>query len=475
MAGLVNLERVSGVNMLERLQCSDGPFCNPSSPKSWPNVKHASHEFPQSSVTSKVLRHSGKVAGRVAPRFTCKQSSSDGLNAKKVATAKRGFGGQEGRSSGKPSDNSRSKKGSKGTGGGSNGRPQPAARVENILKQLDKETGGNSLSIDPADAKQGKVDFVRVDAWGPGEGTQQELENLKLKSFSPAFSSSDQGGSGPFYEQLVRRLQLLESQGQMAVAQAQPLPEFERWSFGENRYRQYLVNQHAVHSALETALRLAGGEAGPAEGPAAERRSETEEAKQSDERKVLGLFGARLGLFRSEAIEADMRALERLENEKAERDEEASSASKGGQARASPSTQTASYAKYLEQLGKRSAGPFTSSIARKEGEEACLQLLAHVFVIHVVHLAAGMRLGAKALSCLPSIRAAGAVSFYRDYPPEARDPLAVFREAINEAGRILATPARHELMMEELPRAMQKTSLLLTEIAVEEKETSQAS
>jgi len=84
------------------------------------------------------------------------------------------------------------------------------------------------------------VDFVRVEAWG-AEGTEAELENLKLKSFSPAFSSEED--SVPFYEQLVRRLQLLESKGELAVAQGKPLPPFERWSFGEDRYMQFLQDQ----------------------------------------------------------------------------------------------------------------------------------------------------------------------------------------------------------------------------------------
>lgn len=63
------------------------------------------------------------------------------------------------------------------------------------------------MGIDPDMAAKGKVDFVRVEAWG-AEGTEAELENLKLKSFSPTYSSED---TAPFYEQLVRRLQLLES------------------------------------------------------------------------------------------------------------------------------------------------------------------------------------------------------------------------------------------------------------------------
>lgn len=75
-------------------------------------------------------------------------------------------------------------------------------------KQETAAEQAKKLGIDPDAAAKGKVDFVRVEAWG-AEGTEAELENLKLKSFSPAFSAEED--SIPFYEQLVRRLQLLES------------------------------------------------------------------------------------------------------------------------------------------------------------------------------------------------------------------------------------------------------------------------
>jgi hypothetical protein len=64
------------------------------------------------------------------------------------------------------------------------------------------------LGIDPQVAAKGKVDFVRVETWA-GDGTEAALENLPMKSFSPAFVADED--TAPFYEQLVRRLQLLDS------------------------------------------------------------------------------------------------------------------------------------------------------------------------------------------------------------------------------------------------------------------------
>lgn len=73
--------------------------------------------------------------------------------------------------------------------------------------------GGSPLGIDAREAGLGKVDFVRVEDWdggaaGGGDGSEQ-IENLKLKSFSQAFSAEDD--DDPFYDQLVKRIQLLDS------------------------------------------------------------------------------------------------------------------------------------------------------------------------------------------------------------------------------------------------------------------------
>jgi uncharacterized protein YaaR (DUF327 family) len=63
---------------------------------------------------------------------------------------------------------------------------------------------------------------------------------LQIKSFSPAFTPADE--SGEFYEQLARRLALLETSGELRVASAKPIPDFTRWKFGVRRYLQYLVD-----------------------------------------------------------------------------------------------------------------------------------------------------------------------------------------------------------------------------------------
>lgn len=55
---------------------------------------------------------------------------------------------------------------------------------------------------------------------------------------------------------------------------AKPLPPFEKWSFSETRYIQYMCDQHNVHCALEEAVAatLEAGSCGP--------RGEEEEAAQ---------------------------------------------------------------------------------------------------------------------------------------------------------------------------------------------------
>lgn len=65
------------------------------------------------------------------------------------------------------------------------------------------------LNIDPEVAAKGKVDFVQVESWGNASDPESQLENLKMKSFSPSFTSLDQ--EAPFYEQIVHRLQLFEA------------------------------------------------------------------------------------------------------------------------------------------------------------------------------------------------------------------------------------------------------------------------
>ncbi|XP_024375504.1 uncharacterized protein [Physcomitrium patens] len=321
-------------------------------------------------------------------------------------------------------------------------------QLQNVLRSVDKETAAQQqkkLGIDPDMAAKGKVDFVRVEAWG-AEGTEAELENLKLKSFSPTYSSED---TAPFYEQLVRRLQLLESKGELAVVQAKPLPPFERWNFGEQRYMQFLQDQLAVYTALKDVI-------------AAVKNSRTQgdtiasdSVDDIDNRTSLAIatFDSSLGLDRHEELAADIQALS-----------EATSRIGMSLEVGAPTTQTTAYIKRLEQIG-------LSATSTENGPaEGCLRLLAHIFAIHVAHLTTGMRVGAKAVECLSLLKEARAVRFYRDYPKQAQDPLRVLIGALNTAGSYLVLPEEREQVMQELPKAIQRTSLLLSVLAVEEQQ-----
>lgn len=61
----------------------------------------------------------------------------------------------------------------------------------------------------------------------------------------------------------------------------------------------------------------------------------------------------------------------------------------------------------------------------------------------------------------------GAVTFYQEYDEDVGDPLKTFVAALNHAGTFLGGPEREQLFS-ELPSAFQKTSLLLTSLAVED-------
>ncbi|KAL3685060.1 hypothetical protein R1sor_003082 [Riccia sorocarpa] len=280
-----------------------------------------------------------------------------------------------------------------------------------------------------------------IDVMDKGEDEESgKLENLRVKSFSPAVTSSD-NMSGPFYEKLVNRLQLLESKGEIAVAQAKPLPSFDRWVFGGERYLQFLVDQRAVFQALRDVIARikkegCGDEGAVALGGAA---------------RAVSLFAEDLGLDRCTALNADINSFAESLNGRGH--------SLGAFA---VSTQAASYSKYIRQLGSSSLEYGTKA------RDACLKLLAHVFTNYVSHLTTGMRIGAKAMDNIVVLRQTNAVSFYRDYALEGKDPLKLFIQTINSAGRCLGSDEDHEQVMDELPKAMQRTSLLLSVLAVEE-------
>ena len=82
--------------------------------------------------------------------------------------------------------------------------------------------------------------------------------------------------------------------------------------------------------------------------------------------------------------------------------------------------------------------------------------------LHVAHLTTGMRVGSAAAEKL-NLFAANALNFYRSYP-EASEPLKQFVSSVNLAGSLL-TAEQQERVMNELPRAFPKISLLLTTLA----------
>ncbi|GJP40826.1 hypothetical protein CLOM_g497, partial [Closterium sp. NIES-68] len=400
-------------------------------------------------------------------------------------------------------------------------------------------TRGHPL-IDQRAAAKGRVDFVRVEGWeaaGSAAGAElgpDEIGNLKVKSFTAGTTSqgyearAEAGqqlrqqvaeGDPPapqvgLYERLVRHLQVLESQGKLAVARAKgepPLPSFDRWRFGAKRFGQYLVDQSHVHEALDKAVLAAlGGRIG------GETGGEGEEA--SGAMRALSLVGPAVGLSRSEALRSDITALSNASAATGAAAAAAAAAGAGGAAAAaagggeapaaeaavpaSPTTETIAYVRLIEQLGQKasvsispngkeqkerdsptpsflsltssssSSGSNTTSDASATislTDAARLRLFAHTFTLLVTHLTNGMRIGAKAVECLPALRAAKAVSFFQEYPPSVGDPMRAFRGAVDEAGRGLSE-GEVQLVEGELGPAMVKASLLLKVLAVEERE-----
>lgn len=84
--------------------------------------------------------------------------------------------------------------------------------------------------------------------------------------------------------------------------------------------------------------------------------------------------------------------------------------------------------------------------------------------LHVAHLTTGMRIG-SAVAEKQNLFAADALNFYRSYP-DIEDPLKRFISSVNTAGSLL-TAQQQEQVMDELPRAFPKISLLLTTLAHE--------
>ncbi|CAI7809973.1 unnamed protein product [Closterium sp. NIES-54] len=452
-------------------------------------------------------------SGSSRTAFPISRSRSVRINAAAGGSGK-GFG----------SGPSKGSKGSKTSGGTKKPRENgskssgPSAvvpedpKITRLVQKLEEKSSSNEAPtrghplVDQRAAAKGRVDFVRVEGWeaagsAASELGPDEIGNLKVKSFTPGTTSqgyearaeADQQprqqlaeGDAPapqvgLYERLVRHLQVLESQGKLSVARAKgepPLPSFDRWRFGAKRFGQYLVDQMHVHEALDRSVLQAldgktGGESGGNGGN-----------DMSGATRVLSLVGPAMGLSRSKALRSDISALSNVgaTSGKTAAGSEAARAEAAGAGReaaagetvvpASATTETIAYVRLIEQLGQKASASTSggaASAAISPADAARLRLFSHTFTLLVTHLTNGMRIGAKAVECLPSLRAAKAVSFFQEYPEIVGDPMKAFRAAVDEAGKGMSE-GEVELVEGELGPAMVKASLLLKVLAVEERE-----
>ncbi|KAG2489878.1 hypothetical protein HYH03_011680 [Edaphochlamys debaryana] len=362
-------------------------------------------------------------------------------------------------------------------------------------------TGGGYRPVTMEEASRGKLDYVQVADWGSGD--RSKLGELRMVSHvtqyegvaaaGPGSTATDgsagaRAGAGAeaprtFGAQLGQQLQMAEARGALAVA-GPPPPPLAQWSFREARYVQYLADQLEVHTALEAALTEATQSAASTSSSSPSPDASAP-PPQGAAWALLPLAPGRLGLERSSALQSDLRALRTAAGSAA-----ASGASGGGgvqepgsaQARTQgekgqgaaheaglkpqsepavePGPMARSYAQLLRRLGREAA----SGESDKERQAAGLRLLAHAAVAHVVGQAAGVRVGAAAAEVLALLQRRAA-AFYHAYPEQVADPKATLARALDAAGRHLASPVARQAVFEELPSAMQKTSLLLASLA----------
>lgn len=348
-------------------------------------------------------------------------------------------------------------------------------RAVQIVEEQDaKEQQRAPLSrpVDPREASRGKVEYVRIKDWGTGN--REDLGELQVDSeATKTFQAGAEGEDGmPFHEALARRLEMLQTQGALGVAQpkgGKPLPSFERWAFAEAHYVQYLGDMHAVHAALEGSIAQAAGIQREALAAAAAGQGE----RHAQLLQFLGLFGPEQGLDRASALQQDLQHIaarsQQAQPQQAEQTAAETAASSGGGGAGesftpAPATQhAAAYAAYIASLGRmcRAAeGP-------QEEEEAVLRLLAHAYIVHLMQVTSGGRVAAVAADKL-GLLSIDALAFYTSYPylPSEVRALDRFVGNTNQLGLLLSGD-QQETLMQELAKAMTKSSMLLVPLARE--------
>ncbi|KAL6783656.1 hypothetical protein ACKKBF_B05330 [Auxenochlorella protothecoides x Auxenochlorella symbiontica] len=303
----------------------------------------------------------------------------------------------------------------------------PISDVQAIDKAL--KAAGVYKAINQEQAKKGKVDFVKVKDWG--SGTRENLGDLQIDETAPADSIASVE-SLTLHDRLARELQALQRAGRLnitGVPGMKPLPPFEEWAFKLEHYLQYLVDLHTVHKALEAALEAVTAAS----------------CISSGLRAALARYAPEVGLARAGAIARDVAAL-----------------SSELPAAPAPSTSARAFASYLASLASRAtAGGPGAGAAGPAGHAA--RLFCCAYLLHLTGLTSHVRIGAAAMEKLDLVQR-GAMATFTEFPPEAKNPLGVFVDATNEAGRSLG-PEEADAVASELARTMPKTSLLLQPLA----------
>jgi hypothetical protein len=120
--------------------------------------------------------------------------------------------------------------------------------------------------------------------------------------------------------------------------------------------------------------------------------------------------------------------------------------------------------------GKRSqSSSAAQSEAVEEATQSILRLLAHAYALHTQQQCLGTRIGTAATDALGLMGAAAswgikATAVFMDYPDHVTEPMQQLIIATDTAGRLLG-PAGRQAMMDELPKALVKATMVLGPLA----------
>ena len=325
-------------------------------------------------------------------------------------------------------------------------------QVDEILRKAAAEGGRAHPDVDYSKASRGRADFVKVSDWGGGDG-DEDLANLKVESYANSYS--DNFVDAPLFEELTKRLTLLETNHELSVASVRDLPPFERWAFRREHYAQYLADLRAVHTSLESAIDAAAGAAAAmaVEAKRGKAKGAAELAASADALLSPLMEPEMLGVRRAQALSDDLEALLGPEGDEAP----------------APTTNAAAYAKLVSRFGAKAADCESDLPARVDAARA---LFSHAVCVYLALLGTGQRFGARAVEALPQVRERRALSTYARYPERVGNPLVALSAAVDAAGASGAVDeAARERLMAELPSAIQRTSVLLAPLAVADKAT----